>query len=223
MDVRQLEWVFQCLLERYGSQGWWPADSAFEVMLGAILTQNTSWQNVERAIAGLREAGLMSPEAIAASAHEPLAAAIRPAGYFNVKASRLKAFTGWYLEQGGLQALSPWPTEALRQGLLSVKGVGRETADDICLYAFHRPVFVIDAYTRRLFARLGLASGEEGYEALRIAVERALGPDTRVFNEFHALIVRHGKEICRPQPACQLCCLAARCPASLTASGVRSG
>lgn len=207
--------VFDTLLAAHGPQDWWPAEEgAFEVMVGAVLTQNAAWTNVERAIANLREADALDPEAILAADHDDLAGWIRPSGYFNVKADRLRALCRWYLDAGGYPALARWPTEELRTGLLSVKGVGRETADDILLYAFHWPVFVIDAYTRRIFARLGLVTGEEGYEALRETFETALANQPEpvaLFNEYHALIVAHGKDICRPRPRCSECVLVQGC------------
>lgn len=204
--------VYRALLRAHGPQHWWPGDTPFEIMVGAVLTQNTSWTNVERALANLKSAGVMTPEAIVAAHPKRLAAWLRPSGYFNVKARRLKAFCRSLLEQGGEAALAARATHDLRAGLLDVYGVGPETADDIVLYAFARPVFVIDAYTRRLFARLGLIAGTEPYEDLRAAFERALGPDVALFNELHALIVVHAKNVCRPKPRCEACCLSRRCP-----------
>jgi len=180
-------------------------------MVGAVLTQNTAWVNVERAIENLRGAGALSPRAIVQSHPRRLATWLRPSGYFNVKAKRLKALCEWLIEQGGVKALSRQPTEALRAALLAVHGVGPETADDILLYAFSRPVFVVDAYTRRIFSRLGVLNGDEDYETIRMHFEERLGPDTALYNEFHALIVVHGKEVCRPRPRCGACVLAARC------------
>jgi endonuclease-3 related protein len=133
-------------------------------------------------------------------------------GYFNVKAKRLRAFCDGYLEAGGLQRMSRMGTRELRERLLAIHGIGPETADDMLLYAFGRPVFVVDAYTRRLLTRLGALSGGEGYEAIRRGLERSLAPDNRLFNEFHALIVRHGKAVCRPRPLCEDCCLRSSCP-----------
>jgi endonuclease-3 related protein len=135
-------------------------------------------------------------------------------GYFNVKARRLRAFCAAYLAAGRRRGLSRLPTAELRHRLLAIPGVGPETADDMLLYAFARPVFVVDAYTRRILSRLGELGGEEGYETIRHGLEAALGPDAPLFNEFHALIVRHGKEVCRTQPRCHACCLANRCPAA---------
>ena len=209
---RALQRVYERLLAAYGPQHWWPGDSPFEVMVGAVLTQNTAWRNVERAIANLEAAGALTPTAVASLPPAELAALIRPAGYFNVKAQRLQAFCRFLLEAGGVDALGARPTEALRHALLAVHGIGPETADDILLYAFARPVFVIDAYTRRLLRRLGLAGGDEGYEALRQGIERALGPDEALFNELHALIVHHAKVVCATRPRCAACCLRRLCP-----------
>jgi len=177
-------------------------------MVGAVLTQNTAWLNVERAIDNLRRADLLSPEAIAALPPARLARHLRPAGYFNVKAKRLRALCLWLREQGDLRHLE---TESLRERLLEVHGVGPETADDILLYAFARPVFVIDAYTRRLFGRLGYLDPGLPYERLRRGFERALGAEVALFNEYHALIVVHAKESCRPRPRCENCCLGRVC------------
>lgn len=204
--------IYHRLYAANGAQRWWPGDSRFEIMVGAVLTQNTAWSNVERAIANLKRARALTPEAILRAPHRRLAAWIRPSGYFNVKAHRLKHLCRWVLAQGGVSKIARWPTDALRQALLAVHGIGPETADDILLYAFGRPVFVIDAYTRRIFARLGLIRGDEGYETLRQLFENALGPDVELFNEYHALIVRHGKDICRKRPLCHRCCLATDCP-----------
>jgi endonuclease III related protein len=208
---RAVRTVFRTLHARYGAQGWWPSETPFEVMVGAVLTQNTAWVNVERAIANLKERGSLDASALAAMPHAELAELLRPAGYFNVKARRLRSLCEWFLASGGLAALARCPTERLRAELLAVHGIGPETADDILLYAFERPVFVIDAYTRRLLARLGLIEGVEDYEALRLAFEAALGPDVALYNEYHALIVQHAKNVCRPRPRCAECCLAGRC------------
>ncbi len=210
-----LRGVFRTLLEHYGAQHWWPGETPFEVMVGAVLTQNTAWTNVERAIANLKVNDALDPAAILATPPERLAEWLRPSGYFNVKAERLRRFCAWYLQRGGQSELATLPTATLRTELLAVKGVGPETADDILLYAFQRPVFVIDAYTRRLFQRLGCVSGEEPYEQLRALFERAWQGNgveqVRAFNEYHALIVRHAKEACRRTPVCGACPLAQRC------------
>jgi len=204
--------VFERLLTAYGPQYWWPGDTPFEVMVGAVLTQNTAWGNVEKAIANLQANEALDAEVIAACPPDRLAEWIRPSGYFNIKARRLQNVCRWSLEQGGVEALRKWRTEELRHGLLSVNGVGPETADDMLLYAFERPVFVIDAYTRRLFSRLGLLDGKLGYEALRRHFETGLPAEVALFNEYHALIVRHAKEVCRKRPLCAACPLADTCP-----------
>ena len=203
--------VFEALLTAYGPQYWWPAETPFEVMVGAILTQNTAWQNVERAIANLRDNRALDARVILYCPTAVLAEWLRPSGYFNIKAARLQNFCRWYLARGGLSALQQWPTERLRHGLLSVNGVGPETADDMLLYAFQRPVFVIDAYTRRLFSRLGLLDARAGYERLRRAFESALPADVALFNEYHALIVQHAKQHCRKRPCCEGCPLRNLC------------
>jgi len=208
--------VYRRLYAANGTQHWWPGDSRFEIMVGAVLTQNTAWTNVERAIANLKKAKALSPEPIVKAPHKRLAAWLRPSGYFNVKAKRLKEMCRWLIAQGGVRRLARLSTHDLRAALIAVHGIGPETADDIVLYAFERPVFVIDAYTRRLFARLGLIKGDEGYETLRHLFERALGPDVPRFNEYHALIVRHGKDVCRKKPLCGGCCLAGICPSART-------
>jgi endonuclease-3 related protein len=206
--------VYQKLLAVHGPQDWWPGDSRFEIMVGAVLTQNTAWTNVERAIRSLRHAKALSPEKILATDSKRLARWLKPSGYFNVKAKRLKAMCRWLVQQGGVRQLAKRPTPELRQALLAVHGIGPETADDILLYAFERPVFVIDAYTHRVFDRLGISKGGEDYETLRRLFERALKPDVALFNEYHALIVRHGKDVCKKKPLCSRCCLAPRCPSA---------
>lgn len=203
--------VYQILFAAHGPQHWWPGNSPFEIMVGAVLTQNTAWRNVERAIAKLIRHRALAPEAILAARQEALAEWLRPCGYFNIKARRLVNFCRWYLQEGGLAVLAGRDTATLRMNLLAVNGIGPETADDILLYAFERPVFVVDAYTRRLFSRLGLVPETIGYEDLRSFFESTLETDRVLFNEYHALIVRHGKEICRPRPLCDRCGLAAVC------------
>ncbi len=200
--------IYRQLFECYGPQHWWPGDSPFEIMLGAVLTQNTAWANVERAIANLKAAGLLDLSAIHQARPDELAVHIRPAGYFNIKARRLLSLCDFLSESEGLEQLTD---KALRIRLLAVHGIGPETADDILLYAFNRPVFVIDAYTRRLFSRLGLVQADAGYETLRSDFEQALGENAELYNEYHALIVRHAKEICRTKPLCDGCCLQSLC------------
>jgi endonuclease III related protein len=207
-----LEQVYQQLFQRYGSQHWWPAETPFEVMVGAILTQNTAWSNVERAIDNLRASDCLTPERILSVPVSRLANWLQPSGYFNIKAKRLRNFCQWYVDAGQFDAVSRWDTDKLRHALLSVNGVGPETADDILLYAFDRPVFVIDAYTRRLFSRLGLLDHDEGYEHLRNHFEEQLPRKSSLFNEYHALIVLHAKEVCRKKPLCLKCYLGSICP-----------
>ena len=199
--------LYDRLLDAYGPQYWWPAESAFEVIVGAVLTQNTSWKNVERAITSLKATGNLDLDRITALPRDDLAGLIRSSGFFNVKAMRLKNL--WLRSQGGLDALTKWDTSSLRQSLLSINGVGPETADDILLYAFQRPVFVIDAYTRRLLKKLGLVEGGEDYETLREMFEACLPPEHRLYNEYHALIVRHAKEKCARDNHCRHCAVEA--------------
>ena len=217
IDRRRLAPLFARLLRTWGPQHWWPGETPFEVMVGAVLTQNTAWTNVEKAITNLVARDWLDADRIVGLRRRDLARCLKPSGYFNVKAERLQAFCRWYRQAGGYPALARLPTVELREALLAVKGVGPETADDMLLYAFDRPVFVVDAYTRRLFSRFGLCEGDEPYEQLRRAVEAAMGPDVEVFNELHALIVRHAKEVCRMRPRCADCVLAARCPSAAAA------
>lgn len=211
-DRKSLLTVFKQLLGAYGPQHWWPGDTPFEIMVGAVLTQNTAWTNVEQAIANLVRHDKLSAACIVAARHDYLANWLRPSGYFNIKATRLKNFCRWYVDAGGLAALSQHDTQTLRSALLSINGVGPETADDMLLYAFDRPVFVIDAYTRRLFSRLGFIAGDEAYDDIRLAVEDKLGAEVELYNEFHALIVMHAKTVCRVRPRCDDCLLRRRCP-----------
>ncbi|MCZ6525394.1 MAG: endonuclease [Gammaproteobacteria bacterium] len=205
MKHKQLLIVYQSLLEAYGALDWWPADSTFVVMVGAILTHNTAWTNVEKAITNLRHSNCLTLERVLASSDVTLAQLIRPSGYFNIKAKRLKNLCLWVEENGGEARLAVVDTASLRSSLLEVNGVGPETADDILLYAFERPVFVIDTYTRRLFTKLGLIEGNEPYEALRQIFEVELEPNVSLFNQYHALIVRHAKEICMKRSDCRHC------------------
>lgn len=175
-------------------------------MVGAILTQNTAWTNVEKAIKNLKQAKVLSHKGLFAIDEKELAELIKPSGYFNIKTQRLKHYCQWYSEQGSYRQLNRLQTSELRQRLLLVNGIGPETADDILLYAFKRPVFVIDAYTRRLLLRLNLIKGNESYEVLRALFEDALGlEDVPLFNEYHALIVRHAKETCVGTDNCRHC------------------
>ncbi len=203
--------VYKKLKHQHGRQYWWPANSRFEVMVGAILTQNTAWTNVEKAIANLRSAELLDAKAIVNTKHAKLAKLLKPSGYFNVKARRLKKFCEWYEKNGSYARLRYWSTAKLRKELLSVYGVGHETADDILLYAFNRSVFVIDAYTRRIFSRLKCVTGDELYDDLRDEFETQLPKSSKLFAEYHALVVQHGKDVCKPKPKCNNCGLSDVC------------
>jgi len=203
--------VYNRLLKQHGPQQWWPADNAFEVMVGAVLTQNTAWTNVEKAITNLKHARALSLKRMATMPLDDLAQLIRPSGYFNLKAKRLQAFCQWLSRKGGVARLAKMDTHALRDELLALYGIGPETADDMLLYALDRPVFVIDAYTRRIFSRLDIIDGSEPYDKLRIDFERQLQGGIDLYGEYHALIVNHGKDICKKSPVCNRCNLAAHC------------
>jgi endonuclease-3 related protein len=206
-------WVFERLYSAYGPQGWWPAESRIEVTIGAVLTQSTSWQNVEKAIENLKRAGLLHLQGLVDVEEETLAELIRPSGYFNVKAYRLKEVVRFFHEKGGFETLLAWDKEKLREALLRIKGVGQETADSILLYAFEKPIFVIDAYTRRVFSRLGLVEENADYETLQRFFEHNLSEDVSHFNEYHALIVKLGKMRCKKKhPLCVGCPLEVKCP-----------
>ena len=201
--------VYHRLFEYYGPQHWWPGESPFEVMVGAILTQSTAWQNVEKAITNLKNAGIMSPSAIRDTPTQVLAKLIYPAGYYNAKALKLQALVNWLGASYGdnLCQVFALNTETLHTQLLAVHGIGPETADSILLYAANKPVFVIDTYTRRIISRLGLAPENDSYDACQALFTSNLPQNTQLFNEYHALLVRHGKEACRKQPVCGGCCL----------------
>lgn len=204
--------LYEVLLTLYGRQQWWPADSPFEVMLGAILTQNTQWSNVEKALALLKQQVNLEPEALLRLSSADLESCLKPSGYFRIKTRRLQHYCHWYLAQGGFDGLDQLSTVELRERLLKVKGIGPETADDIVLYAFYRPVFVIDAYTRRLLQRLELIQGQENYEYCRQLFETQLPKNVDLYQQYHALIVMHAKQRCRKtKPICLACCLSAIC------------
>jgi endonuclease III related protein len=208
--VPELGVYYDALYRVHGPQHWWPGRTRFEVIVGAILTQNTSWSNVERAIAELRRRRLLTAAAIEHVAVGKLGNLIRSSGYFRQKAKKLKAFTNFLRQeyQGSLDRLFARPTTELREQLLGVHGLGPETADSILLYAGKHPVFVVDAYTRRILERHRLARGKEPYEEIRRRFEQSLPPDVAMFNEFHALIVHTGKHFCRKrEPLCEQCAL----------------
>ena len=209
--------MYDALQALYGEQPWWPADSPFEITVGAVLTQNAAWSNVEKAIARLKAAGLMSLPALLDTTHEQLAETIRPSGYYNIKAKRLRNLCLFLDRAGGLEAFADWSLDDQRAALLGVNGVGPETADDILLYALDQPVFVIDTYTRRLLRRYGLARGDEDYERLRALFEQAIEQDVYLYQQYHALIVMHAKETCRKSPQCARCALTHDCPGAVVA------
>ena len=216
--------IYSRLYDAYGPQEWWPGDSPFEVIAGSILTQSAAWSNVEKALANLKAASALSPEGIAALPEAELAQLIRPSGYFNAKARKLKAFVELLNESftGDLDRMLATPASELRPALLATRGIGPETADSILLYAAGQPVFVIDAYTRRTFLRLGLVPEADNYDGWQRLFMRALPADAPLFNEFHALIVRHGKDVCRKRPLCQKCPLLPICPVGSRGGSVAS-
>lgn len=211
-----LQSLYSSLRRHYGEQPWWPAETPFEVAVGAVLTQNAAWSNVERAIDRLKSRDLLSLDALLAVDESVLAETIRPSGYYNIKAQRLRNLCEYLASCGGLDALEHAALDDTRRGLLGVNGIGPETADDILLYALHRPVFVIDTYTRRLLQRNRLARGDEPYEMLREGFEAALPPDVGLYQQFHALIVMHAKAACRKTPVCPGCVLEKGCPGGQT-------
>ena len=200
--------IYKKLYKFYGPQGWWPAESRFEIIVGAILTQNTAWSNVEKAIKNLKAEGyLSSPSKLHSLSGKRLARLIRPAGYYNVKASRLKNFATFLMKKynGSLGRMSKEPTDRLRHELLGVNGIGPETCDSILLYAFRRPYFVVDAYTKRVFSAHGLFRNDPAYEVVQAIFMKNLPSDSKMFNEYHALIVRLGKDYCKEKPGCERC------------------
>ncbi len=199
--------MYEAMYERIGPRGWWPGRTRFEVCVGAILTQNTAWRNVKRAIANLKEARALNPVAIRGMDADSLAELIRPSGYYNVKARRLKNFVDMLFDDfgGSLDRLFALPAPELRVKLLSVNGVGMETADSITLYAAKKPVFVADAYTRRIGGRHGLFSPDADYETMRLYFTRRLPEDVALLNEYHALIVAVGNRYCGTTPHCEDC------------------
>jgi endonuclease-3 related protein len=203
----QLNEIYQLLFDRFGPQHWWPGQTQFEIITGAILTQNTNWANVEKAIANLKSADCLTPERLYHLEVSQLAELIRPAGYYNIKTKRLKNFINWLFHNydGLLTNIESIDTYQLRTEFLAIKGIGYETADSILLYAFERPVFVVDAYTARIAFRHQLIEPDADYEQLRELFQSNLPEDVRLFNEYHALLVRAGKEFCKPKAKCSGC------------------
>jgi endonuclease-3 related protein len=199
--------IYHRLYRHFGPQHWWPGQSPLEVMIGAVLTQNTNWKNVEKAIANLKQAGLIDVQRLYRISPEDLAQYIRPAGYFNIKAGRLKALIAWLWERydGNLEALREKSTGSLREELLSVRGIGPETADSILLYALDKPVFVVDAYTARILGRHRLITPPADYSEIQSLFENALPREVPLYNEYPALLVCCGKEFCKPKAQCRGC------------------
>ncbi len=215
--------VFNRLLAAYGPQGWWPGShDPFEVIAGAILTQQTAWANVERALANLRGAGALSPDGIRRLTEGELAVLVRPSGFYRSKARKLKAFVGLLGGRfgGNLAAMLATPGDKLRPLLLATHGIGPETADSILLYAAGQPHFVVDAYARRIFRRLGTGPAHDTYDAWQQWFEASLPRDAALFNEYHALIVAHGKRACRATPRCGGCALLDACETGRAVSGL---
>jgi endonuclease-3 related protein len=211
--AEKLEDIYRRLYRAYGPQHWWPGETPFEVMVGAVLTQATAWRNVERAIASLKRAGALTPEGIASLSEGELAALVRSAGFYRQKARRLRSLAEAVLRRGGVEAFLSLPPDRLREELLSLNGIGPETADSIILYAAGYPTFVVDAYTRRILHRLGILAVEDApYEEVKRLFEESLPPDPDLYGEYHALLVRHAKEHCRARPRCEGCPLAPLCP-----------
>lgn len=209
----ELRRLFDDLILFHGRQRWWPGDSRFEIALGAILVQRASWANAEAAIAALRSAALLERKALRREPLSVLEMHMRPAGFYRQKARTALRFADWLDCAGGFPALEALPTADVRDGLLSLRGIGPETADCILLYSLERPVFVVDAYARRILERVGACpdAAHMRYEALQAWIHQRLEADARLYNEFHALFVAHGRSPCRPRPDCGACPLAGEC------------
>lgn len=200
--------IYDLLYKRFGPRGWWPADTRLEIIVGAMLTQNTAWVNVEKAIVNLKKAKALDLKQLSRIPEKRLAGLIRPAGYYNIKAGRIKNFLKFLdsAHKNSLEKMFKGDTRILRKELLSIKGIGPETADSILLYAGKKPVFVVDAYTRRIFSRHRYINEDADYDQLQRLFSRNLAPNVRLFNEFHALIVELGKNICKSKkPLCNKC------------------
>ena len=202
-----LKELYQKLWEAFGPQGWWPGETPFEVILGAILTQNTNWRNVAQVLAGLKEEGLLNPRALREMPETELAWRLKPSGYFNIKTRRVKNFLDFFAHRfhDSLEEMAQEDLGFLRPALLQVKGIGPETADSILLYALNQPTFVVDAYTFRVLSRHYLAPESSSYDELQGLFMENLPADVPLYQEFHALLVKVGKEFCRPSPRCPSC------------------
>jgi endonuclease III related protein len=205
--------MYRILYTHYGPQHWWPADTSFEMMVGAILTQNTNWGNVEKALDNLKKAKALTADRLGGLSKRKVAALIKPAGYYNIKTQRLKAFVDFFSVRYGasIKKMSSRPTDEVRRDLLAVHGVGKETADSMLLYALHKPVFVVDAYTKRILTRHGLLKDDAQYDQVQDLFMKNLDSEVELFNEYHALLVRVGKEFCaKKKPKCEMCPLGSR-------------
>ncbi len=219
--------IFNTLFYRYGHQNWWPivvngrclylddyrsrertADEIFEIMVGSILTQNTSWENAAKAVSKMKENNLMNMESIMAIKIAELASVIKGSGYFNQKSRKIVALVNFLNSvSGGIEAIRSIPLKDARNMLLSVWGIGKETADSILLYGFYFMIFVVDAYTLRIFSRIGVKTAEKGYDALQRHIIKNIDSDTLIYRDFHALLVLLGKTVCRKKPLCGICVL----------------
>jgi endonuclease-3 related protein len=199
--------IYQTLFRAYGPRHWWPGETSFEVMVGAILTQNTSWKNVEKAIGHLKEKGLLNSEGIYQLRKSQLASLIKSSGYYRIKADRLKNLVNFLFGEyhGDVEKMKREEIEELRRKLLGVKGVGPETADSILLYGLKKPIFVVDAYTKRILSRHGMIPEKASYEEVQSLFMNHLPLDERLFNEYHALFVHLGKTLCKEVPKCDIC------------------
>jgi len=199
--------IYERLFSFYGPQNWWPGDTPFEIAVGAILTQNTNWGNVEKAINNLKKERVLNAKALYALPVNKLASLIKPSGYFNIKAKRLRSFLDFLVNNcnGSLKRMAKEDLSSLRPKLLAVNGIGPETADSILLYALGKPVFVVDAYTKRVLSRHGLMDYKASYEDYQRLFHRELDENLQLFNEFHALFVMVGKDYCKPKPLCERC------------------
>jgi endonuclease-3 related protein len=199
--------IYRTLYQTYGPRHWWPGETSFEVMVGAILTQNTSWRNVEKAIQKLKGKGVLNPEGIHHLKRSELARLIKSSGYYRIKTDRLKSFIDFLFEEydGNIKKMGRERLGELREKLLGVKGIGPETADSILLYGLKKPIFVVDAYTRRILSRHGIISEKASYEEVQKLFMDYLPRDEKLFNEYHALFVYLGKTVCKKIPRCELC------------------
>jgi len=204
---RLLTQMYTVLRKEFGPQNWWPAQSPFEVVVGAVLTQNTNWSNVEKAIENLKRRGALDPAFLVGLEREELQSLIRPAGYYRQKAGRLRLLAEWIHQNcgGDLAALGARSSERLKRELISLRGIGPETADSILLYALNKPVFVVDTYTKRIAARHELIGWDCSYYELQQLFEEHLPRELELYKDFHAQLVRLGKLFCRPRPRCESC------------------